>query len=168
MVDSVQLMTFLGLACVKAALSRWWLLFHLSVCVWESMTVTAGNGGKSMLWMHTQDDKQITFFILSFILTLNLGLHSYTHSTSTTHPCPDINWIHKSRVPSSLGIVRHNPVKSAFGLVWACWIIVGLGCALQSFMFAHWWGNSWWAVDSELLVRVSSFDRWEASELFKH
>lgn len=90
---------------------------RLSLLEWER--------GKSVLWMND-------FFILFVSLTLNPGLHRHTHSTSTTHPCPDVNWIHKEPpppppLPSSLGIVRHKPVKSVFGFVWACWIRVGLG-----------------------------------------
>lgn len=156
-VDSVHAVTFLSSARVKASLSRWWLLFHLSVSVW--MTVGSCNGNGRNLYMCTKRWGQITFSFSRSILTLNFGqLHPLdVHNAATSRHKSGFT---KSRVPSSPGIVRHEPVKSVFGLVWAWGIMVGLVCSLQSFMFAHWRMGKFMA--GRGLSGVSSFNRWEA------
>lgn len=57
------------------------------------------------------------FFILSTILTLNPLLHSYTHSTSITHPCPDTNRVHKELCPLQSGYCEAQACEIC---LWSC------------------------------------------------
>lgn len=93
---------FLGSACVKASLWRWGLLFHLSLPIWESRTV--GRRNKNLYvraCVRAHDDGQITssFSSLYCFDHENFRPHSCTHSTSTSHPRPDTNQVHKEPCP---------------------------------------------------------------------
>ncbi len=57
------------------------------------------------------------FFILSTILTLNLGLHSYTHSTFITCPCPGTNRVHKEPCPLQSGYCEAQACEIC---LWSC------------------------------------------------
>lgn len=118
-VDSAYVMAFLGSARVKASLSRWWLLFHLLMSVWESMTVGSWkeNGGNLCAWGACTRWRANDFFILSTILTLNPLLHSYTHSTSITHPCPGPNRVHKELCPLQSGYCEAQACEIC---LWSC------------------------------------------------
>lgn len=76
--------------------------------------------GKSVCaWVSALDEGQITFsFSLSFWPWTLWYPVALTQHPWCTHVHTQI-WSTKSCVPSSLAIVRHKPVKSVFGLVWA-------------------------------------------------
>lgn len=167
---SVHAVTFLGSACVKASLSRWWLLFHLSISDW--MTVGSWNeSGGNLYVCRFACSKwwQNYFFILRAILTLNPGRPTQLHPLNihNNHVQTQIRPT-KNRVPSSRCIVRHKPVKSVFGLVWAWGIRVGLGSGLQSFMFTHWlMGRLMWSHVDSLVFHHSADERPKIAERFR-
>lgn len=118
MVDSVHAVTFLSSACVKASLWRWRLLFHLPVSV--RATVGSWNGSRGNLYMCVGvcTKRWVNdFFILCTILTLDFGLHSYTHSTSITSPCPVTHRVYKESCPLQSG---HCEAQACEICLWSC------------------------------------------------
>lgn len=139
-----------------------------SASVWETLNVgSCGMNGEISVcvgacakWWAND------FFILCTVLTLKPRSYAATPTGVRSAPMPrhtnrlsQIRFT-KSRVLCSLGIVRHKPVKSVFGLVWAWGIRLGLGRGPQSFMLSHWLiGKVMESSELKESDRVSAFDR---------
>lgn len=101
---------------VMMALSPLRLCVRLTLLEWERGEICAADANTKWLFHSFRQ------FDLEPRATRSHPLDN--HSTPTSRRKLDAQ---RATSPPSLGIVRHKPVKSVFGFVWACWIRVGLG-----------------------------------------